>query len=149
MTKIPLRVHTQHFTTGKQHHHPQPSVHMAYLFTKAHMQGTYQYCNYGKIVLDSLTTYSKSKEILSAPFIHNSLVLTKIAYYALGLIDKLSPLVTQQHELKKTLSPRGSTKFEHEGRRASKQNLDLVDMMKNKGQASHKHKSQKKFRTSL
>ena len=59
--EIPLRVHTQHFTTGKQHRHTQPSVRMAYLFTRAHMQGTYQYCNYGKLVLDTLTTYSKSK----------------------------------------------------------------------------------------
>ena len=125
--EIPLRVHTQHFTTGKQHRHTHPSIRMAYLFTRAHMQGTYQYCNYGKIVLDSLTTYSKSKGILSAPFIHNGLVLTRIAYHALGMIDKLPPLVTQQHELKKTLSPRGSTKSAPEGRRARKQKLDLVE----------------------
>ena len=66
--EVPLRVHTQHFTTSKQHRHTLPSVRLAHLFTKAYTSGVYQYINYGKLVLDSLISYAKTKGILTAPF---------------------------------------------------------------------------------
>ena len=43
------------------------------------------------------------------------------------MIDKLPLLIMQQHELKKSLSPRGSTKSTPEGRRASKRKLVQVE----------------------
>ena len=108
--KAPLQVHMQHFTTGKQHRHTLPSVRLAHLFTKAYTSGVYQYINYGNLVLDLLISYAKTKGILTAPFIYNGLILTRIAYHAIGMIDDLPPPLTQRYELKRALSPRGSTK---------------------------------------
>ena len=126
---MPLRVHTQHFTTGKQHRHTLPSVRLAHLFTKAYTSGLYQYINYRKLVLDSLISYAKTKGILTAPFIYNGLILTRIAYHAIGMIDDLPPPLTQRFELKRTLSPKGSTKTTKSApeKRSAKHRLILAD----------------------
>ena len=91
--ELPLRLYTQHFTHGKASRYTRPHRRIAAMLTKAVNSRHRLSLNFAEVILTEMKAYANrlraSKEKIS--HMNCALMLTRIAYFAVGLIEELPP----------------------------------------------------------
>ena len=89
--ELPLRVYTQHFTHGKAPRYTKPHRRIATMFTRAHGSKFNLNLRFTEIILTELKAFAtrlKNNKNLHMNCCH---MMTRICYYAVGMIDDLPP----------------------------------------------------------
>ena len=91
--ELPLRLYTQHFTHGKASRYTRPHRRIATMLTKAVNSRHRLSLNFAEVILSEMKAYANrlraSKEKIS--HMNCALMLTRIAYFAVGMIEELPP----------------------------------------------------------
>ena len=91
--ELPLRLYTQHFTHGKANRYTRPHRRIATMLTKAVNSRHRLSLNFAEVILLEMKAYAnrlrQSKEKIS--HMNCALMLTRIAYFAVGMIEDLPP----------------------------------------------------------
>ncbi|MCO5562872.1 hypothetical protein L7F22_016508 [Adiantum nelumboides] len=92
--KAPLKIFTQHFEPGKAPRYTQPAKRIALHFTQAILSPSIAHGKYAEYVLHSIQSYATHTSIKKHPVLAIGHMLTRIAYYALGMQEDLQPAST-------------------------------------------------------
>ena len=91
--ELPLSLYTQHFTHGKASRYTRPHRRIAAMLTKAVTSCHRLSLNFAEVILLEMKAYAnrlqQSKEKIS--HMNCALMLTRIAYFAVGMIEDLPP----------------------------------------------------------
>lgn len=87
----PLKIFTQHFEPAKAPRYTQPAKRVALHFTQALLSPDRAYGKYDEYVLNSIISYATHSGMRKNPVLATGHMLTRIAYYALGMIEDLKP----------------------------------------------------------
>lgn len=93
---LPLRLYSQHFSMGKPQKYTQPNKRVTTFLTKAAKHNMEQKGDFNKSILQDIISYKHSKDITTNPHLANGLMLTRIAYQALGMYEDLPPPLSQE-----------------------------------------------------
>lgn len=93
---LSLRLYSQHFALGKPQRYTLPQKRIANFMRKAIQSNTAQPGDYSKTILADIINHKKSKGIQTQPHLGAGLMLTRIAYQAIGMIDELRPPLSME-----------------------------------------------------
>ncbi|MCO5596512.1 hypothetical protein L7F22_050575 [Adiantum nelumboides] len=105
-----LQIHQQYFHFYKPQKYTRPDIHTAYVLTKVQQHGQMMLGDWGNRLLKDLKKAVASKSYQNLHYIGNGTVLTRIAYEALGMRDKLQPMPSDAELFKKISERRQSTR---------------------------------------
>ncbi|KAI5078964.1 hypothetical protein GOP47_0006635 [Adiantum capillus-veneris] len=90
--ELPLRIFTQHFTHGKEVRYTRPHRRVVAFFTMA-LTGNRKIwsLNFIELILTELKAFAKEKKAPNTMHMNCGLALTRLAYFAVGMIDELPP----------------------------------------------------------
>lgn len=93
--KLPLQIFTQHFNLRRPERYTRPHSRVAHSFTVAAAEHNQPPPNFSKFLPGNLIEHAKSNNLKKAPSLYANHVLTRIAYQAIGMADKLPAPLTQ------------------------------------------------------
>lgn len=104
---LPLRLYAHHFAMGKPQRFTHPNKRVAGFFHQAMRGATRRPENFSWNILADIQSYKKSKGLQQSPYLAGGLMLTRIAYQAVGMIEELPPALTLEDmpPLSTTASP--------------------------------------------
>ena len=109
--ELPLRLYTQHFTHGKATRYTRPHRRIAAMLTKAVNSRHRLSLNFAEVILSEMKAYASrlraSKEKIS--HMNCALMLTRIAYFAVGMIEELPPSQPLKQWLEQSQNPQART----------------------------------------
>ena len=110
-TKPPLKLFTQHFTFLKPPKYTRPHLKVAHSMSLAAMIVSQTRPNFAKFIFDQMASHAKSSNIKTNPCLYASHMLTRVAYQAVGMIDKLPAPLEQAIPKHKTRPGRGKARL--------------------------------------
>ena len=109
--ELPLKLYMQHFTHGKVSRYTRPHRRIAAMLTKAVTSRHRISLNFAEVILSEMKAYANrlraSKEKIS--HMNCALMLTKVAYFAVGMIDELPPSQPLKQWLEQSQNPQART----------------------------------------
>ena len=81
----------QHFTHGKAVRYTRPNRKLAAVFTKAVTSRFPVSANFAQLIFTELKAFAKKMKTKKQSHMNCALMLTRIAYFATGMIDELPP----------------------------------------------------------
>ena len=88
---LPLRLYAHHFAMGKPQRFTHPNKRVAGFIHQAMKGATRRPGNFSCNILLDIQNYKKSKGLQQYPYLAGGLMLTRIAYQAIGMIEELPP----------------------------------------------------------
>lgn len=105
----PLRFFTQHFTHGKATRYTKPHRRVANFFSKTFTSNRNWTLNFAELILSELKSFSKRKKVAKMQHMNCGMMLTRLGYYVVGMIDDIPPAHEVDEWIAKSSTPAPKT----------------------------------------